>query len=152
MVGPRAVIRKAQLSDKAAAAAIVDEYCQSVDVQHRDSPEEFDKYFDSNAGVWLATLDQQIVGCILLRPIDHMPAACEVKRLYIKPEYRGLCAADNLLHALHQGAKNTGYEWCYLDTKDDLKAAHRFYQRHGYISCERYNNNEQATIFMRRAL
>jgi GNAT superfamily N-acetyltransferase len=40
----------------------------------------------------------------------------------------------------------------YLDTKDDLDPAIRFYQRHGYKRCGRYNNNPQATIFMRKRL
>jgi len=57
-----------------------------------------------------------------------------------------------LLVALEQYAEASSYEWLYLDSKDDLKAALRFYDRHGYEACERYNHNEQATVFLRKAL
>jgi hypothetical protein len=57
-----------------------------------------------------------------------------------------------LLVALEQYAQASGYEWLYLDSKDDLKAALRFYDRHGYEPCERYNRNQQATVFLRKAL
>jgi GNAT superfamily N-acetyltransferase len=150
--GHRPLIRKASDADKERAAAIVDEYCRATDVQHRDSQEQFAGYFEDGAGVWLAQAGEEVVGCILMRPLAHMPGSCEVKRLYVKAPYRGLCIADSLLHTLHDHARVLGYEWCYLDTKDDLKAAHRFYERHGYSHCERYNQNDQATIFMRRAL
>ena len=38
------------------------------------------------------------------------------------------------------------------DSKDDLETAKRFYEASGYTHCERYNDNPQATIFMRRQL
>jgi len=47
-------------------------------------------------------------------------------------------------------AIQVGYEWLYLDTKDDLENAIRFCKRHGYECCDRYNSNPQATIFMRK--
>ncbi len=40
----------------------------------------------------------------------------------------------------------------YLDTHDGLLAAIRFYERRGYVRIERYNDNPQATVFMRRAI
>jgi hypothetical protein len=33
-----------------------------------------------------------------------------------------------------------------------LQAAIAFYERHGYLRCDRYNDNPQATIFMRKRL
>jgi hypothetical protein len=50
-------------------------------------------------------------------------------------------------HALVAGA-----EWVYLDSKDDLEAALRVYVRRGYQACARYNENPQATIFLRKEL
>ena len=40
----------------------------------------------------------------------------------------------------------------YLDTKDDLVGAIKLYDRLGYERCARYNDNPQATIFMRKRL
>jgi len=158
--GPPLAIEKASAAEKSIARAIVDQYCEAVNVLHRDSDEDFEHYFEEGSGVWLAKIataqNNETVGCIILRPLHGrdtgIEEACEVKRLYVKPEYRGLCAADSLLLALEKAAREMGYKWCYLDTKDDLKAAIRFYQKHGYEDCPRYNDNEQATIFMRRCL
>jgi hypothetical protein len=53
---------------------------------------------------------------------------------------------------LERHAIQLSYEWLYLDTKDDLTHAIRFYERHEYKRCGRYNSNPQATIFMRKRL
>jgi ribosomal protein S18 acetylase RimI-like enzyme len=45
-----------------------------------------------------------------------------------------------------------GVDWLYLDTNDDLHAAIAFYERNGYVRYSRYNDNPQATIFLRKKL
>jgi ribosomal protein S18 acetylase RimI-like enzyme len=75
-----------------------------------------------------------------------------VKRLYVRPAFRQRGIADKLLQALEQFASTQGAEWLYLDTSDDLKAAIAFYEGHGYLRCDRYNDNPQATIFMRKQI
>jgi len=72
--------------------------------------------------------------------------------MYVRPEARGQGIAERLLKALEEYAVQAGYQTLYLDTKDDLTTAIRFYQRHGYEACERYNENPQATMFMRKGL
>ena len=52
----------------------------------------------------------------------------------------------------HQRLRQAGHSAVYLDTKDDLHAAIRLYDQLGYERCERYNDNPQATIFMRKRL
>ena len=81
-----------------------------------------------------------------------MRAAGEVKRLYVRPGCRRHGVAQALLDALEQFASARGDDTLYLDTKDDLHAAIRFYERNGYVQCERYNDNPQATLFMRKQL
>jgi ribosomal protein S18 acetylase RimI-like enzyme len=139
--------------DREAAFQIVEEYNDAVSVMVRDSPESFAKdYFQSGAGLWLAQADTQLVGCIALRPLHTREQAGEIKRLYVRPESRGSGAALALLDALERYAEASGYRWLYLDSKDDLQAALRFYRRQGYEPCEPYNQNPQATVFMRKAL
>jgi ribosomal protein S18 acetylase RimI-like enzyme len=139
--------------DRETAYQLVEEYNDAVDVMLRDSPESFQKdYFRPGAGLWLVQAGKQVVGCIALRPLHTHEQAGEIKRLYVRPEFRGSGAALALLVALEQYAEASGYEWLYLDSKDDLKAALRFYNRHGYEACERYNSNQQATVFLRKAL
>lgn len=148
-------ICRADMSQKDVAFTIVDEYCESVSVVVRDDPAEFEKYFNDKAGIWLAVSgsDHEVVGCIALRPLPHLHGgACEVKRLYVKTDWRGCGIAQRLLNELHEYATACGYKEIYLDTKDDLQDAIRFYYKAGYKDCPRYNNNPQATVFMRRGL
>jgi GNAT superfamily N-acetyltransferase len=146
-------ISRAGLNDLDQAWAIVSEYYDSVSVVVREDLNVFSRaYFNARAGFWLATIDNAVVGCIALRPVvptsDVFPAAGEVKRLYVQPASRGRGIAGLLLDALHDYARTAGYEWLYLDSKDDLKTAIRFYENRGYRHCARYNDNPQATIFM----
>jgi ribosomal protein S18 acetylase RimI-like enzyme len=139
--------------DRETAFQLVEEYNEAVDVMLRDTPESFEHdYFRPGSGFWLAQAKNQVAGCIALRPLRAREQAGEIKRLYVRPEFRGSGAALALLVALEQYAEASGYEWLYLDSKDDLKPALRFYDRHGYEACERYNRNQQATVFLRKAL
>lgn len=142
-------IRRAGSEEFDQAWAIVSEYYDAVGVMVREDQAAFAQaYFTEGSGVWLARNDGDIVGCIALRPLDRFPSAGEVKRLYVKPEGRGRGVAGLLLDALHGYARGVGYESLYLDSKDDLVDAIRFYEKRGYRRCERYNDNPQATIFM----
>lgn len=135
------------------AYRIVQEYYGAVDVVVREDAEEFaHEYFGPGAGIWLAGDGEKTVGCIALRPLPRFEQSGEVKRLYVRPESRGQHIADRLLEALESYAVGVGYRTLYLDTKDDLLAAIRFYHRHGYEDCERYNENPQATVFMKKGL
>ena len=145
-------IVRAGMNDHADAYAIVEEYCDAIDVVLRDDYAAVKRYLEDPAGIWLARDGGTTFGCIALLPLESIEGACEVKRLYVRPSHRGRGAAHALLDALHAHARHAGYKWAYLDTKSDLLVAIRFYESRGYRRCERYNANPQATIFMRRGL
>lgn len=146
-------IRRATAADATAARAIAEEYAQSFAIVVRDDEATFRSYLDGPGAFWLAQEGGETVGCIVLRPLPEIgPRAAEVKRLYVRPAQRGAGVAGALLDAVEAYARETGYEAIYLDTKDDLHAAIRFYERRGYQRIPRYNDNPQATIFMRRTL
>lgn len=135
------------------AYSIVSEYYEAASVLVRDDRAAFEQeYFEDGAGLWLATMDAEIVGCIAMHRLPGLKDGAEIKRLYVRPEHRGKGIAEALLGALEAYALEYGYAALYLDTKSDLTDAIRFYQRQGYLACERYNDNPQATIFMRKAL
>lgn len=135
------------------ALALIEEYYEAVHVVARDEPSKMQSLLKEPAsGLWLAYLDDQPVGCVVLRGLPTIPAAAECKRLYVKPSARGHRIADLLLDAQEQFARNHGLRWIYLDSYDDLKTAIAIYERRGYTHCDRYNNNPQATIFMRKQL
>ena len=72
--------------------------------------------------------------------------------MYVREIFRGRSIAQNLLAAVEHFARNYGYDRIYLDTTQEMKAAARLYERSGFVRCERYNQNPQAAIFMRKNL
>ena len=146
-------IHRAELSELDRVYSILSEYYEAIGVLVRDDKEAFEQeYFTAGTGFWLASINQEIVGCIALRVLPHLSNSGEIKRLYVRPRYRKLGIAEALLESLEEYAAMHGYSNLYLDSKDDLTAAIRFYQRHGYQTCERYNDNPQATIFLQKQL
>jgi DNA-binding MarR family transcriptional regulator/GNAT superfamily N-acetyltransferase len=135
------------------AMAILEEYFEAVHVVQRDKPGDLRRLLKEPAsGMWLAYQSNAVVGCVVLRQLRSIPRAGECKRLYVKPASRGNGIADLLLDAQEDFARGQGTEWIYLDSYDDLKAAIALYERRGYERCARYNDNPQATLFMRKRI
>jgi GNAT superfamily N-acetyltransferase len=140
----------AQLHD---AEQLLHEYYEAVAVVKRDSPEQIRAFLsDPRSGLWIAYVAGEPAGCVGLRPLLSLAHALECKRLYVRDRYRGQRIADHLLDAMEAFAVAAGSRWVYLDSKDDLRDALRIYLRRGYTECERYNDNPQATIFLRKSL
>jgi len=146
-------IYRAKESQVEPAYGVVREYYEAAAVIAREDRETFAReYFCEGGGVWLAEEEGRVVGCIALRKLAGREKCGEVKRLYVRPAYRGQGLAERLLGALEEYAKEFGYAWVYLDTAAEMKAAARFYEKKGFERCERYNENPQAAIFMRKAI
>jgi len=146
-------VRRAAPEDESAAWEIVDEYNTSFGVVLRDDRASLRDYLDGTGAVWLAYQDGMLAGCVVLRPLDSIgPRASEVKRLYVRPAYRGAGVAGALMDALEAHARAAGYDAIYLDSRPDFQTAIRFYERRGYEPVARYNENPEATVFMRLAL
>ncbi|MGA7244602.1 MAG: helix-turn-helix domain-containing GNAT family N-acetyltransferase [Terracidiphilus sp.] len=155
LIGPeRAPVRIVRLTAaNDHALAILQEYYEAVHVVQRDTPASIQKILGAPAsGMWLAYLGDAVVGCVVLRKLESIPRAAECKRLYVKPCARGNRIADKLLDEQEAFASASGIKWIYLDTYDDLKPAIALYERRGYERCERYNDNPQATLFMRKRI
>ncbi len=140
----------AQLAD---AQLLLHEYYEAIKVQKRDAPEDIESYLsDAASGFWIAYVEGKAAGCVALRPLGATEQAYECKRLYVRPEFRGRGIAERLLAAMEEYASLIGAQWIYLDSKDDLRDALRLYRRRGYQECARYNDNPQATVFLRKRL
>ena len=133
------------------AIRLLQEYYEAASVVQRDTPEAIQKIIDApDSGVWIAYLDEMAVGCVVLRKLGSIPFAGECKRLYVQPIARGHGIAGKLLDAQEDFARSKGLHWIYLDSYDDLKVAIALYLKRGYVACERYNDNPQATVFLRK--
>ena len=149
--GPVRIVRLTAASED--AMTILHEYYEAVRVVQRDNPGSLQEIINApGSGVWLAYLGDKVVGCVVLRKLAAIPLASECKRLYVKPCARGNRIAEMLLDAQEAFARMQGVEWIYLDSYDDLKTAIALYERRGYERCERYNDNPQATLFMRKRM
>lgn len=136
-----------------AVLAILEEYYEAVAVMQRDRPGSLQQMLDEpGSGMWLARRGDVVVACVVLRRLKSIAHAGECKRLYVKPAARGNHLAARLLDALEDFARSEGMKWIYLDSYDDLKAAIALYERRGYQRCKRYNDNPQATLFMRKRI
>jgi DNA-binding MarR family transcriptional regulator/GNAT superfamily N-acetyltransferase len=136
-----------------AALEILEEYYEAVNVVKRDPPDALRSMLaEPSSAMWLARLDDEVVGCVVLRNLPSVPNAGECKRLYVRPSARGRRVATLLLDALEDHARILNLDWIYLDTHDGLKAAIALYEQRGYQRCDRYNDNPQATLFMRKRL
>lgn len=106
------------------------------------------KYGEPFGRLYLALCDGNAAGCAALRRLDD--ENCEMKRLYVRPQYRGNGLGEMLAKKLITDAKHIGYSRMYLDTLPFLDSAIRLYERMGFCRTERYNDSPAAdTIFMK---
>jgi ribosomal protein S18 acetylase RimI-like enzyme len=112
-----------------------------------------DKYA-SPAGELLLAHDSNgtPVGCVGLRPIEP-DGCCEMKRLYVSPEMRGLGLGEKLVDAVVKEAERIGYREMRLDTLPSMAGAIALYRKLGFKPIEPYYDTPAiGTIFMRRSL
>ena len=82
----------------------------------------------------------QVAGCCALRPLDSAdcPNAAEMKRLYVRPAFRGMGLGRQLADAILDAARHTGYSHVLLDTLDDMEAARTLYEELGFVEIPPY--------------
>lgn len=114
-----------------ALIALVVEYERSLpeDLRHSESEREFD-------GAFLARFDNRYGGCVA---VTLKGDTAIMKRLYVRPEYRGKGAARALTLAAVGFARERGCERIALDTDArQLSAAYALYRSLGFTECEPY--------------
>ena len=80
--------------------------------------------------VWVAYADGLPIGCIAYRKKAN--GIGEVKRLYIKNEYRGRGISKELLKTIEHYAKEQGCNTLFLDTRIMLEPAVSIYRSYGF--------------------
>ncbi|MER7798112.1 GNAT family N-acetyltransferase [Microbacterium sp. NPDC096154] len=98
--------------------------------------------------------ERGLVGCGAIRRIADGPlgARFEVKHVYTRPAARGLGAGRLLIEELERRAREWGARELVLDTHHTLTAAASLYARTGFEPIEPYNDNPNATVWLRKVL
>jgi GNAT superfamily N-acetyltransferase len=90
-------------------------------------------HFEKAGGaLWTAEADGHVVGMVATRPLRH-DEAYEICRMYVAKECRGTGLARRLLALAEDHARGTGAARLVLWTDTRFEAAHRFYEKHGYV-------------------
>jgi len=88
----------------------------------------------------LAEHESQVAGCIALHPLG--PDICEMKRLYLRPQFRGKGIGRILVDRIIADARSIGYRRMRLDTVEPvMKDAVAMYRRLGFKEIEPYCAN-----------
>jgi len=105
------------------------------------------KYAPPHGRLLLASVDGAPAGCIALRPLES--AIGEVKRLYVRPEFRGRGIAKKLAAELVAAARAIGYARLRLDTLEFMRDAAALYRSLGFVEIAPYYDNPlQGAVYM----
>jgi putative acetyltransferase len=91
----------------------------------------------------LACVDGEPAGCCAMRPLyntDHLNA-CEMKRLYVRPAFRGFGLGRLLVEHVLSDGRLSGYTTMLLDTLSDMETARALYQEMGFVEVAPYYHN-----------
>jgi ribosomal protein S18 acetylase RimI-like enzyme len=144
-------------ADLACVAELFQEYADglgiSLDFQGFD--EELatlpGKYAPPSGRLLLAGRDSEVLGCVALRPLRE--GACEMKRLYVRPQARGEQLGRKLTERICNEARAAGYHRICLDTLPAMANAQKLYESLGFRAIEPYVFNPvEGTRFLAKEL
>jgi carbonic anhydrase len=104
-------------------------------------------YSEPTGALILATVNNKTIGIAGIRKFENND--CELKRMYVKEEFRGSGFGRQILEYAIELAKNLNYDKIKLDTHESMEAAIKLYVKYGFreIPQYRYNPNEAVRFF-----
>ncbi|HEX2477040.1 MAG TPA: GNAT family N-acetyltransferase [Lacipirellulaceae bacterium] len=144
-------------SDIAAARTLLQEYADDigVDLCFQGFNEELAQlpgsYAPPQGRLLIAWSDDNAAGCVALRPLTA--TICELKRLFVRPPFRGRGIGKSLVEAIIREAGEIGYTTMQLDTLHTMTAATQLYESLGFVHRTPYYETPLVhTVFMERPL
>ena len=126
--------------------ALFQEYARSLDFNL--CFQNFDQELESLPGPYglpagrliLCEVGEGIAGCVALKPLE--PGVCELKRLFVRPEFRGRHLGSTLTRQIVQEARTIGYSLMRLDTiRGKMDNAIALYESVGFREIPAYYHN-----------
>jgi len=110
------------------------------------------KYALPNGRLLLAFVDEKVAGCVALRKLEEN--VCEMKRLFVREEFRVFGLGEKLIEKLISDARAIGYQKMRLDTlPDKMPKAVKLYKSHSFREIQAYYHNPyKETLFMEKNL
>ena len=129
--------------------ALVREYAASlqVDLCFQELEDELamlpGPYAAPRGALRIARVEGELAACCALRPLENVDYAnaCEMKRLYVRPQFRGQGIGRRLVEDMLDAARLAGYACVLLDTLDDMETARSLYQDLGFVEIDPYYFN-----------
>ncbi len=128
--------------DFALARVLFEEYAAglAVDLCFQGFAQELEslsRMYGAPRGVLLlAEIDGVLAGCAAVRQLDDL--ICELKRVYVRPDFRGTGMGRRLTERALQAAREMGYGSIRLDTLPQMQAAQRLYEDLGFRDIPAY--------------
>ncbi len=123
-----------------------------VDLSFQNFDEELiqlpGKYAPPSGRLFVALFNGRPAGCVAIRRLES--DTCEMKRLYVRPYYRGTGIGRRLAQAAIDAARAIGYRAIYLDTLPTMTTAAGLYGSLGFREIPPYYDSPiQGTRFMK---
>ena len=149
---PIAIVEASTADEIAEIRALFAEYQQWLgeDLSFQDFPAELDSlaelYAPPSGRLLLATASGgSAAGCVGLKGLE--PGICEMKRLYVRPPWRGLGLGRSLAEAVVSVGRDAGYAVMRLDTLARLEEAVALYRSMGFYEIAPYYENPMDGVF-----
>ena len=127
----------------ATARALFREYAGAigVDLEYQGFAAELaalpSPYVPPSGALLIAKVNGDTAGCVAMRRIDEHTG--EMKRLYVRPEFRSFGLGRYLIDAVVLAARGAHYAALRLDTLPSMTAAQGLYRKLGFVEIPAYN-------------
>ena len=139
-------IRAARPDEMDRIRALLREYSEmvGVDLCFQNFAEELatlpGRYAHPRGDLLIAMSNDEAAGCIALRQFRDEVEICEMKRLFVRPQFRGTGLGRRLAIAILKRGREIGYKKMRLDTLPQQVEAHRLYESLGFVDIEPYSD------------
>jgi len=127
------------------ARSLFGEYAESlgVDLEYQGFSGELaglpDPYVPPRGELLIARAGSRVTGCVALRPLND--DVVEMKRLYVRPAFRRVGVARQLVNSALNAAAQAGYKELRLDTLPSMVSAQKLYRELGFHHIDPYGDS-----------